>query len=98
MYGVKYLREVKDQDPDILGDCPTVRSMNNRYRCTLCGNLTRFDVVRTTRTSSFYHFTTGGELTIEDETILQDELESVQCRWCGPTGQVEEFDGAVDVA
>jgi hypothetical protein len=62
-----------------------------RYRCRACGNLTRFDVVRRTRTSAFYHYTTGGELEIEELEILDDEIESVLCRWCGPTGAVEEL-------
>ena len=75
---------------------PYARSMSTRYRCTLCGNLTRFDVVRTTRTSAYYHYTTGGELAIEDEKILLDDLESVSCRWCGPTGKVEEYDGSAE--
>lgn len=67
-----------------------------RYRCTLCGNLTRFEVVRTTRTSSYYHYTTGGELSIEDEKVLLNDLESVLCRWCGPTGKVEEYDASAE--
>jgi hypothetical protein len=62
-----------------------------RYRCRACGNLTRFDVVRRARTSSFHHYTTGGELTIEDEQVLDDVVESVTCRWCGPSGSVEEL-------
>ncbi|MFM8846589.1 MAG: hypothetical protein ACKOHN_00880 [Actinomycetota bacterium] len=66
--------------------------MATRLRCTSCGNLTRFDVVRTTRTSAFHHYTTGGELRVEDEAILSDVVESVTCRWCGPVGKVEEFD------
>jgi len=77
---------------------PYARNMSTRYRCTLCGNLTRFDVVRTQRTSAYYHYTTGGELSIEDEKILLDDLESVACRWCGPTGKVEEYDGSVDAS
>lgn len=60
-----------------------------RYRCATCGNLTRFDVVTTRRTSAFHHFTTGGDLQVEDEQVLSEELESVTCRWCGPGGAVE---------
>ena len=30
--------------------------MTNRYRCSGCGNLTRFDVVVTRRTRAFHHF------------------------------------------
>jgi hypothetical protein len=59
-----------------------------RYRCTACGNLTRFDVVTTRRTSAFHHFTVAGELTIEDEQVLDEAVESVTCRWCGPSGSV----------
>ena len=42
------------------GDLVTIR-----YRCTACGNLTRFDVVETTTVRSFHHFTVGGDLTVE---------------------------------
>lgn len=61
-----------------------------RLRCTTCGNLTRFDVVRTVRTRAFHHYTVAGELTIEDPEVLDDRVESVVCRWCGPAGTVEE--------
>jgi hypothetical protein len=60
-----------------------------RYRCTSCGNLTRFDVVAKRRTRAFFHFTTGGDLSVEDEEVLDETVESVTCRWCGPAGAVE---------
>jgi hypothetical protein len=60
-----------------------------RYRCAACGNLTRFDVVTSRRTTAFHHFTVSGELSIEDEQILEQAVESVTCRWCGPTGSVQ---------
>ena len=60
-----------------------------RYRCTACGNLTRFDVVTSRRTSAFHHFTVAGELAIEDEQVLDERIESVTCRWCGPAGAVQ---------
>lgn len=60
-----------------------------RYRCTSCGNLTRFDVTSSRRTSAFHHYTVGGELSVEDEQLLEEQVESVECRWCGPAGQVE---------
>jgi hypothetical protein len=59
------------------------------YRCTSCGNLTRFDVVSTRRTRAFHHYTTGGELTVEEEELLAETVEAVTCRWCGPSGVVE---------
>ena len=64
-----------------------------RYRCTACGNLTRFDVVESRRTRSFHHYTVGGELMVEDEEVLDHAIESVECRWCGPAGVVEEVPG-----
>jgi len=62
-----------------------------RYRCNACGNLTRFDVVRRARTRAFYHFSLGGEPTIENEEILDEEIERVECRWCGNSDQIEQI-------
>jgi hypothetical protein len=62
-----------------------------RYRCTSCGNLTRFDVTRTTRSRAFHHYTTGGDLAIEEHEVLDDVIENVECRWCAATGIVEEL-------
>lgn len=64
-------------------------SSNVRYRCTSCGNLTRFDVTSTRRTRAYHHFTVGGDLTVEDEQVLDERVEQVECRWCGAAGQVE---------
>jgi hypothetical protein len=60
-----------------------------RYRCTSCGNLTRFDVVGVRRTKAYHHFTTSGDLHVEEVEVLGDTVESVTCRWCGTTGAVE---------
>jgi len=57
-----------------------------RYRCTGCGNLTRFDVVASQRTKALHHFSVGGDLTVEDETVLDSRVEAVTCVWCGATG------------
>ena len=56
---------------------------HTRYRCDGCGNVTRFDVVATTRTRRFAHFDLSGAVTIEEETILAETVESVTCHWCG---------------
>jgi hypothetical protein len=61
-----------------------------RYRCTSCGNLTRFDVTTTTRVSALHHFTVGGELSIEEPVVLDERVDEVLCRWCGPSGVVEQ--------
>jgi hypothetical protein len=60
-----------------------------RYRCAACGNRTRFDVTVTRRTRAFHHFTLGGELAVEDEEILSEDVEEVSCRWCGSGRAVE---------
>ena len=67
--------------------------MTDRYRCSACGNVTRFDVVRTRRTRAFHHYTIGGELQIEEEQVLDDRVESVSCRWCNASGaKIERVD------
>jgi hypothetical protein len=69
--------------------------MAARYRCGACGNLTRFDVLTTRRTSSFHHYSVGGELTIEEEQLLEETVERVTCRWCGASGDsIEELNGS----
>lgn len=63
-----------------------------RYRCRACGNLTRFDVTTARRTRAFHHFSVGGSLSIEDVEVLSEEVESVVCRWCGPSATVDEVE------
>lgn len=67
-----------------------------RYRCNACGNLTRFDVVSTRRTRAFYHFSLGGELTVEEEEPLSVLVEKVTCRWCGSADQIETLPAGED--
>ena len=53
-----------------------------RYRCTTCGNLTRFDVETSRRTRAFHHYTVGGDLTVEDETAkLRLVIETAKEVW-----------------
>jgi len=61
-----------------------------RFRCSACGNLTRFDVVASRRTRAFHHFSVAGELTVEDEEVLDESIEAVSCRWCGASGDAIE--------
>ena len=61
-----------------------------RYRCGSCGNLTRFDVLMSRRTRAFHHYSIGGELTIEEEDVLDERIERVTCRWCGASGDAIE--------
>lgn len=64
--------------------------MTTRFRCSACGNLTRFDVVASRRTRAFHHFSVGGELSVEDEEVLDETIEAVSCRWCGASGPAIE--------
>jgi len=64
--------------------------MSTRYRCTACGNLTRFDVTTTRRTRAFWHYTVGGELSVEEEQVLDAIVELVVCRWCSASGAAIE--------
>ena len=68
-----------------------------RYRCTACGNLTRFDVTSGRRTRAFHHYTVGGELTVEDEQVLSEVVEQVDCRWCGHGDAVVRGDDQAEV-
>ena len=70
---------------------PVVVGKLVRYRCTACGNLTRFDVVTTRRTRAFHHYTVGGALDVEDSEVLSEVVEDVSCRWCGSGANVEEL-------
>lgn len=65
--------------------------MGKRFRCSGCGNLTRFDVVASRRMREFQHFSVGGDLSIEEHELLDERIESVTCRWCGATGDVIEI-------
>lgn len=67
----------------------TTETAPTRYRCAACGNLTRFTVVATRKTESFHHYSVGGELSIEEEFLLDEQIESVLCRWCGNGNGVE---------
>jgi hypothetical protein len=61
-----------------------------RYRCDLCGNITRFDVTETMTIKSFYHYGIDGQLNKEDAETLNRIIESVSCRWCNSPSNVKE--------
>jgi len=62
-----------------------------RYRCSACGNLTRFEVTVTRTTRSFNHYSLAGELEVEDQEVLAESVDEVQCRWCGHGRSIEEI-------
>lgn len=64
-------------------------SDETRWRCRACGNLTRFDVVRTTRAREFVHADLSGEQEIEEREVISDVVEKVTCRWCNGVDTVE---------
>lgn len=56
---------------------------NERYRCTGCGNVTRFDLVERSRVRRFLHADLAGTAAVDEEEVLEYALETVTCRWCG---------------
>lgn len=63
-----------------------------RWRCGGCGNLTRFDVTRTRRTTEYWHFDLAGEHRVEETEVKGETVESVTCRWCGRADAIETID------
>ncbi len=61
----------------------------SRWRCAQCGNLTRFDVVRTTRAREYLHVGLSGEPRVEEREVLVDTVERVTCRWCDGVDTVQ---------
>ena len=53
--------------------------------CNACGNKTRFDVFETKSVRAFYHFTLGGDPSIEEEEVLERKVDKMVCRWCSST-------------
>lgn len=81
----------------------TIPDERSRWRCAHCGNLTRFDVIRTTHAREFWHLSMAGEPGIDEREVLSDTVEQVTCRWCGASDRVEivarpEFGGPVSEA
>ena len=64
------------------------------YRCDACGNKTRFDVFETKRVRQFQHFTLAGDVTIEEDEVLERTVERVVCRWCGSADEIAEEESA----
>jgi hypothetical protein len=62
---------------------------NTRWRCGGCGNLTRFDVTRSARTTEYWHFDLAGDHRVEESKTEAETLDSVTCRWCGRADAIE---------
>jgi RNase P subunit RPR2 len=63
--------------------------LKSRFRCTHCGNLTRFDVTRASKVKEFWHADMAGEITVEEREVLSDQVLTVSCRWCGAGDRIE---------
>ena len=61
------------------------------YRCDACGNKTRFDVFERKEVRAFYYFTLAGEMTVEEEEIIDRKVDRVVCRWCGSADSIVEL-------
>jgi hypothetical protein len=68
---------------------PPPPTAETRWRCTRCGNLTRFDVTRSTRVREYLHLDLAGEPTVDEREVLADQVEQVRCRWCDAVDSVE---------
>jgi hypothetical protein len=53
--------------------------------------VTRFDVTISQTTKAFHHYTVGGELNVEEITVLSHHVDDVVCRWCGNGNKVTEL-------
>jgi len=74
-----------DPSDDVLSALPSDR----RWRCSACGNLTRFDVTRTARVVEYVHLDLAGQGRVEERTVLEERIEKVRCRWCDRDDQIE---------
>ena len=73
----------------------------SRWRCSHCGNLTRFDVTSSTRVREYWHLDLAGVATVEETEILAGGVEEIRCRWCGSADAIEvvprpEFGGPTE--
>jgi hypothetical protein len=62
---------------------------DTRWRCGGCGNLTRFDVVRSAHVTEYWHFDLAGEHEVEDARTNRSTVDRVVCRWCGRDDLIE---------
>ncbi|CAM4115154.1 hypothetical protein [Nocardiopsis rhodophaea] len=70
----------------------SVPSDTQRWRCAQCGNLTRFDVIRSVRSRDYLHFDLSGAYDVEEREVLAENVEQVRCRWCNAVDSVEVAD------
>ena len=67
-------------------DLPDERT---RLRCAHCGNLTRFDVVRSSLVREYWHADMAGDVSIDETEVLAGSVEQITCRWCSASDRIE---------
>lgn len=67
----------------------TLPDEKSRFRCGHCGNLTRFDVTKSSRVTEFWHVDMSGSVDIEERTVHQEEITAITCRWCSASDHIE---------
>ncbi|MSO27563.1 MAG: hypothetical protein EXQ60_05800 [Candidatus Nanopelagicales bacterium] len=67
----------------------TLPDAKSRFRCAHCGNLTRFDVLRSAKVSEFWHVDISGTPVVEETTVLTEVIDQVRCRWCAVADRIE---------
>ncbi len=60
----------------------------SRWRCGACGNLTRFDVVRSVRSREFVHVSLAGDQEVQEREVVSETVERITCRWCAAVDSV----------
>jgi hypothetical protein len=68
---------------------PQLPDERTRLRCAHCGNLTRFDVIRTVRSQEFWHATMSGDVQVDEIAVLSEDVEEIRCRWCSASDRIE---------
>jgi hypothetical protein len=52
-------------------------------------------VFETVRRRRFHHYSLGGELTVEEDEVIDRIIERVVCRWCERSDSVEVIDAGL---
>jgi hypothetical protein len=73
----------------VQGATVSLPGADQRLRCGGCGNLTRFDVLRTSTTKDYWHQDLSGAVTVEESETVAQQVESITCRWCGRSDAIE---------
>ncbi len=48
-----------------------------------------FDVTRTSTVREFVHLDLAGQGRVEEQTVLDERIDQVRCRWCDRDDQIE---------